>query len=741
MANLLQNIPALFSALLFGGILVFTFQTGRAPLRYRPGFRALAATGLAWAGLQAAALFDFLPESLLPIAEAGLLAVYALGFRDLTQKFLKKHGLENRSWMAALAWIAFLVLVSAISDRSLTDQSGRSAKDVSLLLVYATSAAAFLLAFRRLIGEYRRMRQPLHRNRITYWLAAGLAGALAWVSQVGGFPGIALLLAASAALVCLEIIRRKALPDIRGGSLRLMTALITTSMLLVVYTLGYMFALYFLQVIWGQNALVAGLGMGAGLALVFRPVFHRLESGLKSWLGEEPPDQPSEVQRFTLATANILDMEQLAEIALAFVAETLDTRSGALITVSREKGRKGHFVLQPVRIGRGAQALEPGKIPARSPLGKYFSRQLRPITQFIIDQLEDTPEGGDPGHEWLASLNLDVHAPIHVGERWVALLSLGHKQTGLAYSEAELNLLQLFAQQLSRVIKNILAIRDVQEEGQNKEIVISNLSRSHQELKRIERAKSDFIQLASHELRNPLSVVYGYAQMLGEAPALREDEQFRTLIGGLHNSSEQLGQIADNLLEVANIDNFTIALDPLPLPLTAILASLKHRFEIICRQRNLELDIEDMKSLPPVDIDRESMQKVFYNLLNNAVRYTPPGGKIRISGSFLSARGTAAGEDCVRVTLEDSRPGAGNEPGNRQVDSFPVPNLAGPATSTGLRSKEIESDLAIALAQKVVESHGGRIWIENPRRKKREDPGSRIHLLLPVRQTRNSPAP
>ncbi len=258
----------------------------------------------------------------------------------------------------------------------------------------------------------------------------------------------------------------------------------------------------------------------------------------------------------------------------------------------------------------------------------------------------------------------------------------------------------------------------------------SELERVQRELERLDKSKSDFISVAAHELKTPLTLIEGYAAMLRDVletadPAVQA--QAKPLLEGIFRGSERTREIVDDLIDVSLIDNDMLKLAFQPLWLGQIFRSLADELAPVLQERKLTLKIHRFPGSDRLIFgDVERLQQVFRNLLTNAIKYTPDGGRITIDGRLLPG--------FVEVKVADT--GIGIDPENQRLIFDKFGRLGDPQThSSGkTRFKGGGPGLGLAIAKGIVEAHGGSIWVESPGYDEEKCPGSTFHVLLPLRE-------
>jgi len=256
------------------------------------------------------------------------------------------------------------------------------------------------------------------------------------------------------------------------------------------------------------------------------------------------------------------------------------------------------------------------------------------------------------------------------------------------------------------------------------------LERTNQILKNIDKTKTNFIQISAHELRTPLTLIMGYSQMLEQDT--KNDPQLLSLAQGILDGSERMTSILESMLDVSRIDSNTLSLRKTGLRIDLLIKKVNKGFEKALEERNIVVNTDDLRELPPVPADPDLLLKVFYHIIMNAIKFTPDGGSITISGKSLN--GNEQPE--VEITIRDT--GIGIDPSLHQL-IFEKFNQAGDVlvhSSGKTKFKGGGPGLGLAIARGIVEAHGGRIWVESPGYDEQTNPGSTFFVSLPAeRQT------
>lgn len=249
-----------------------------------------------------------------------------------------------------------------------------------------------------------------------------------------------------------------------------------------------------------------------------------------------------------------------------------------------------------------------------------------------------------------------------------------------------------------------------------------------QSLEKLDRSKSDFISVAAHELRTPLTLIEGYAAMLREALESRTvSSPEAALITGIHNGTRRLRSIINDMIDVSLIDNNMLSLNYQPVWLNRILSVLVGEVQNTLTERNLSLQIASFEGSSEMLFgDPERLLQLFRNVLLNAIKFTPDGGKIQVDGRKLPG--------FTEVTFHDSGIGIDQEDQASIFEKFARLGDSSLHSSGKTKFKGGGPGLGLHIAKGIVEAHNGAIWVESPGYDESALPGSTFHILLPVYQ-------
>jgi signal transduction histidine kinase len=236
------------------------------------------------------------------------------------------------------------------------------------------------------------------------------------------------------------------------------------------------------------------------------------------------------------------------------------------------------------------------------------------------------------------------------------------------------------------------------------------------ELRRLEQVRKDFVANVSHELRTPLTSIKGYVEALidGAKDNPQEAIQFLDII---LKQSDRLNLILEDLLQLSQIESGQVQFKRDAIPLQTVVERLLPLIKPLADKKGHRMRVMLSAQLPPVRGDEDRLVQVLTNLLDNAIKYTPPNGTIEITGRSVQQDGSAM----IELSVADTGIGIPEADRPRVFERFYRVDKA--------RSRELGgTGLGLSIVKHiVVEGHGGRIWVEE-----NQPRGSRFVIRLPA---------
>ncbi|MGB9743240.1 MAG: ATP-binding protein [Minisyncoccales bacterium] len=235
-----------------------------------------------------------------------------------------------------------------------------------------------------------------------------------------------------------------------------------------------------------------------------------------------------------------------------------------------------------------------------------------------------------------------------------------------------------------------------------------------QEVERLSKAKSEFISIASHQLRTPLTAIKGYISMILEGTYGPLPGKMQKPMENVYASNERLIKLVNDLLNISRLEAGRIEFKWEPISIGELIENIVSELKINAEKKGLYLKIVKPKEkLPPITADKDKLRQVILNLIDNAIKYTQQGGitiKLKIENLKL------------KIAVADTGEGMTQEEINKLFEMFS-------RASAGTELNVSGTGIGLYVAKKFAEAHGGRIWVESTGK----DKGSTFIVELPIK--------
>lgn len=285
-----------------------------------------------------------------------------------------------------------------------------------------------------------------------------------------------------------------------------------------------------------------------------------------------------------------------------------------------------------------------------------------------------------------------IAVPLKVSGKIIGVLAMYTSESGRRYGPEDLALAEEVARRAALAVDN---------------------ARLYHEAELATRARDQMLSIVAHDLRNPLGTMLMVSELLEEtlpadSPSLRQ-------VGMMRRAGKQMNRLIQDLLDVKRIEHGRLAVDPRPVATAPLLNDAGEMLRALASARTLDLSVDAPAELPMVLADPARIQQVISNLVGNAIKFTPQGGRITL-------RGFPVGDE-VRVAVMDTGPG---------IAADQLPHVFGQFWQ-GSRSDSRGLGLGLVIAKGIVEAHAGRIWVESTL-----GAGSSFYFTLPQHASVNA---
>jgi signal transduction histidine kinase/CheY-like chemotaxis protein len=420
--------------------------------------------------------------------------------------------------------------------------------------------------------------------------------------------------------------------------------------------------------------------------------------------------KPIEVEDLKQAVRRSLERKRLSEIDTLYRISWTVTQSQDPPTVATEVSDAVRRVLgleyaclltakNGIWNGNGPPAL--GRAVETGSLSRILHRGL-----IVTDQDHD-----EEASEWARSQQVRSYAlvPGIVANHLVCLLCAHNGQEPYDFHASAVRFLQGLASQTALALENASLIHELKHNNEE-------LAEANRKLHELDKLKSNFLSVATHELRTPLSVILGYNAMLAESLQDRLDDSERQTLTESIAACKRLIRMVNSMLDISQIESGKMKMEFAPTDLRRLVNGVAALFQQEARRRRLQLSVELPSRSPRVEMDAERIEQVLINLVGNAMKFTPAEGRIQLCVRPLPEAHQ------VEICVHDTGVGIAPEDQMRIFDEFAQVRRAH-ATGT-----EDGSGLGLAIAKRIVEAHHGQLKVSSS-----PGQGSTFSFTLPVK--------
>jgi len=317
----------------------------------------------------------------------------------------------------------------------------------------------------------------------------------------------------------------------------------------------------------------------------------------------------------------------------------------------------------------------------------------------------------------LLGANVEIIAPLNVKDKAIGLILLGPKESMDMYNSEDIQVLEIISAQAAIAIENALLYKETKDFSVKLEEEVKRatdeLRMANEELRKLDQTKSEFISIASHQLRTPLTIIKGYISMLLEENFGRIGDGQRAPLFKVYESNERLIRLVENLLNISRIESGRIQYRFEAIDFTALAESTFKELSGFAAKKGIKAEIiKPAVPLPPVIADPDKIKEVVSNLIDNSVKYTKKG-TITVSTERRGGR--------ARFCVADTGMGIKPEDLPRLFKKF----------NRGTGSPLVHTEgtgLGLYVAKMMIKAHNGTIWAKSAGERR----GSRFCFEIPI---------
>jgi signal transduction histidine kinase len=307
-----------------------------------------------------------------------------------------------------------------------------------------------------------------------------------------------------------------------------------------------------------------------------------------------------------------------------------------------------------------------------------------------------------------------ILSPLSTKEGLIGLIFLGNESEDSLLTEGDEELASILASSISQALENARLFEETYRSHQELERKVEErtkeLSLALEEIKRVSKRKTDFVSAVSHELRTPLTSIKGYASILlgerlGELPS-----EVKERLERMNRHCDELTNLVNDLLDLSRIETGRLKFEFTQHRLFEITKDILELLSVQIREKDIKIELNIPKEIT-VFVDKNQINRVFINLLGNALKFTPEKGKIQIEAKNLNG--------FIQVDISDTGIGIPEKDIPFIFDEFY-------RVDNPINQKIKGTGLGLSLVKSIIEAHRGNIWVES-----KLGEGSKFSFTLP----------
>lgn len=556
--------------------------------------------------------------------------------------------------------------------------------------------------------------QPSHKNRLLYWILSLSVFVLGYLFVLLNQVWVGILLTLVAFCILAYIVMAGNPRDLVHMGAQTMRYIVVALLTVGMYAAGFLLAEAILSQFNVAQPALAALGIAAVLVLLVNPLVNWIAQKINHLVFGQGYNPSVIVRDYSQSIGNVVDLRLLKQISLSLIYKVLGTNTGNLYLVDEVKeDGSSFFRLSPIRSGDSSdEAVIEGRISSSNPVALHFNQLKRPLLQYELDfssVYKDLPAGD---REWLSLQQAEVFVPVMTKKGWIGLFVLGARLSGEKYSSDDLLLLSTLADQTAVALENARLFSNLTLVNRELQLAKVDLEMANQQLREIDDLKSSFIRVVTHELRTPLANMAFSLQLLHMYGPQRWSSEQIEQIEQIETNLNSTRLMVENLISFAAFLNRQVELNLESMNFKTLASETLTTLRKLADAKGLDLQVYFVGDLLPIQADRKLIGDAIFQLVQNAIKFTPSGGKIWVTCWTAT--------DMLYFDVKDTGVGVPREKLKTLWEVFSQ------ASDPDLRGQE-GLGLGLALVRFIIAAHGGKVWVESV-----QGEGSTFGFRLPL---------
>ncbi len=494
--------------------------------------------------------------------------------------------------------------------------------------------------------------------------------------------------------------------DVKLAFVRSLVYVCVLAVLSCTYILvAYFVSVFFLHTKTTNSVSISPINIALALVLAFafQPVKRFFDKATNGIFYQDEYSIDDFYAKFNHLLASSVDLRSILQRAASELAVTLKAEAAYFFLYYNSDNGTQHY------LSAGTEGYERFSPADAERLGEFVAdyNDKEIIVRSLLDEEADF-------YRLLSNYSIDLLLPLRHDNKIIGYLSLGPRKVG-RYSQRDIDVLAAISNSLIIAIQNALSVHTVKELNatlqQRIDAATEELRKSNLELQRLDTAKDEFLSIASHQLRTPLTSVKGYISMLLDGDAGRTSQSQRYLLSEAFKGSERMVGLINDFLNVSRIQSGRFMLDYKKFDMVELARQEVDSLKELAKSRGVRIEFVTNADVCVVEADENKLRQIIMNYIDNAIYYSKPHSDIQVA--------TTVTNDGIEVRVKDTGIGV---PAREQAKLFTKFFRAGNAR----KQRPDGTGVGIYLAKRIVSEHGGKIIFASE-----EDRGSTFGFYIP----------
>lgn len=468
------------------------------------------------------------------------------------------------------------------------------------------------------------------------------------------------------------------------------------TLLVTTLALGYSIVLFTLGIfLTNQDTSSINLFTSTALALIFaftlQPLLRFFEQITNKWLFKDRYDSNKVLHRISGILSSTLVMRDLSEQIFRELFESVKVSSGGLVVFDKQE----ETTFYPFHYDNSIIPIQKMK-----QLVKKAQHQNEEEHILVFEELQESPE-----KELMRQYQISIVLPLVVKKEIIGAFLLGEKGSGDIYSIQDIEVFKILGLETSLAIKNALSYEEIKRFSITLEEEVKRatdkLRKANSRLRELDDLKDEFVSIASHELRTPMTAIKSYLWLILNKSQTKIDAQTQKYLEISYKSTERLIRLVNDMLTVSRIERNKIELKMQRVDLLEVAQQVYEELKIKANEHSILFSLKAAEQSYFVLGDKEKLREVFQNMVGNALKFTPNDGNVSISFDKKAHN--------VVVYISDTGPGIATEDREKLFQKFQKIEYSYHSSHVS----QPGSGLGLYISKQIISLHNGTIHVES----------------------------